>query len=75
MELMNNETDLQNLFCGEKSRADFKPSGRAAYDRFMRYRAELAKSGDLIFDQRHRLMCRTLYVCEQCVTSGIPPTE
>jgi hypothetical protein len=39
--------------------ADFKPSGRAAYDRFMRYRAELAKSGDLIFDQRHRLMCRT----------------
>jgi len=32
----------------------FTPSGRPAYDRFMRYRAELANNGDLIVDQRGR---------------------
>jgi hypothetical protein len=42
-----------------RSFADFKPSGRPAYDRFMRYRAKLARKGDLTFNQRGRLTGRT----------------
>jgi len=42
-----------------RSLIKFTPSGRPAYDRFMRYRARLADDGDLLIDQQGRFICRT----------------